>query len=86
MSFKKKKGEVSWYVIALILAIVILVVSLFVVPKIREAQKSGGDTIKSACEIAGGNCMPQGETGACTTGFKIPGAPCPTENYICCKE
>ena len=91
MSFKNKKGDVPWYVIALILALVVLVVSLFAIPKIRDAQKEAGGKLKDTCTIAGGTCE---EGDVCRFGSKMlascPDTPSstagqPGTKQICCK-
>jgi uncharacterized protein (UPF0333 family) len=88
MSFKNKKGDVSWYVIALVLAIVVLVVSLFVVPKIRTSQGQAVE-LSNACKVAGGTCQ-QGDK--CSSGTAITVISCPStgdkknpEPWTCCK-
>ena len=92
MSFKNKHGEVSWYVVTLIMALVILVVSLFVVPLIKNAQAQSGKPLTDACGIVGGACQqvqvsngpdgkPDTANAACTTGTKIP-ALCPDKDKL----
>lgn len=86
MSFKNQRGEVPWYVIALILAIIVLVVSLFAIPKIRDAQGQSTNPLQDTCTIIGGTCV-AGDT--CTVGSKAT-ATCPDEpagtKRICCRE
>jgi hypothetical protein len=93
MTFKNRRGEMSWYVIAMVLAVIVLVVSLFVVPRIRDAQGQGTGVTKDTCTIAGGTCtvIQQGQSNACPSGTRIP-ASCPLtkeqrdagSSAICC--
>jgi hypothetical protein len=86
MTFKSRRGEMPWYVIALVLALIVLAVSLFIIPKIRSAGDSASSTITDACAVAGGTCTDGTE---CTSGVKLSAAPCtdgPNKaKRVCCK-
>jgi hypothetical protein len=55
MIFKNHRGEVPWYVIGLILAIIVLLVSIGAISKIRAAQKQTGE-VTQGCTGFGGTC------------------------------
>ena len=71
-----------WYVVALILAIIVLLVSLGAIWKIRQSQEQANDQLLDTCKtISGGTCV---KATACGTNEnKMPGI-CPKE-HICCK-
>ena len=73
MTFKNNRGEVPWYVIGLILAIIVLLVSLGAVNKIRDAQKGTTDQA-NACTILGGTCGSSCTTSCTTAGSSAPAA------------
>ena len=81
--FKNRKGEMPWYVVALILAIIVLLVSLGAIWKIRENQNAATNQITSSCAtVAGGTCVPADP--GCTGGTRpLPGL-C-GDGQICCK-
>lgn len=65
MTFKNKRGEVHWYVIGIVLAIIILLITLFgPVRKIMGAQDDVSDRTKDTCQIiAEGTCRPSCNAG-----------------------
>jgi hypothetical protein len=89
MTFKNNQGGVPGYVIGLILAIALLVVSFFVFPLIKDAMAASTKPVTNACEIAKGTC----EVGdSCTAGEKLGFIACPksgtgaeAKDQICCK-
>lgn len=84
MTFKNKRGEVSWYVVGIILALIVLVIAIGAVLKIKAAQENVDGQQSGLCEsVAGGTCQAATECGA---GFeKVPLVSCPEEGQICCK-
>jgi len=90
MIFKNKRGEVPWYVIALILAIVVLLVVLAgPVRKINKSQNDAAKSTEDTCALAiqGASCQPNPSgDGKCTAGTKMPGI-CPDKDgqkQVCC--
>ena len=81
--FKNRRGEMPWYVVALILAIIVLLVSLGAVWKIRQNQNGAEEQISNTCEtVAGGKC--ETKTTGCTGGqTPLPGL-C-AKDFVCCK-
>jgi hypothetical protein len=82
MTFKNKRGEVPWYVIGLVLALIVMLVSVGAVIKLRKAQDSTNQATKDTCTgLTAGTCdqgptCPEGKT-------RNFFATCP-DTQICC--
>lgn len=89
MIFKNKRGEVPWYVIGLIIALVVLLLILAgPVRKLFATQTDVGNTAQDTCALAvkGASCQEQNTEGKCPSGTRMPGI-CPDKDgkkYICC--
>ena len=81
MKTKSKKGEMFWYVVGAILAVLVLVLSIFFYDKGFSSAKNDITLLKSCKIIGGGTCEPN----SCKPGYdQIDDYGCSDKTQKCC--
>lgn len=88
MIFKNNRGEIGWYVIGIILALIVLLISLIAIFDIGSNSGAANNLAKNTCvTVFHGTCAAPGIPPAprCAGGTQeIPNAPCTDTTQICC--